>query len=385
MDAGTPDVMEPSFAQDFLNQLRIADHGSRRLDMNLRAMYFDPPSDILVSRTLNRTYSVRLERATLLHELGPDKMEEASNLHSILCPIKSYLELCPDGDEHLRFLDCSNSTIHPVSQAPLPSVFLMLGPIIEESRSSTGELEDRNITNYILLWNLSTQPTSLWIVYNYYNTGYCGDSPWTELNVTARDGYTSEEDEGALHHDNIRQEGEMANTPSENLDSSLHTKDAWDVHAERVFEAGVNEKIIQINDYGQVKIVQPSQVSNYRSSFTNPEDLACSSRSQQAVPIPAKYQPSAPSPNSSVDPFAKPRMFDIPQPFDLAMIHHNVHDWYDKGSLEWWRAQECIKSTQCLLGDGLRAAPALKAWEEKTSLRAKMKSISGKDDTRAKL
>lgn len=383
MDPVDLDVSKPCHARTFLDRLHIANYGSRGEDENLQAMFrnhHDSQPDIPMLKTVDRSYSLRIEMDTMYQDLEPEEDEEWSDLYSILCPNSSSFQPYLDGDEHLNFLDCVDPNVNlskgdRISSGSLPSIFLPLGPIIEEARSLNNRFEYRYITNFKLLWNLSTRPTSLWIMYDYYNPSNYDMWEWNKLNKTEYDQITLQEKRDVFHPDSMRQRKFRAlddeSRSNENL-SWFKARDAWDSHAEEVREAAAKEKTIKIDDYNQVNIVKPSQIFNHKSSSAGePEDWDYLSRlSKSAFSTPMKYRPSNPSQTSFINPFVKPRIFDIPEPFDLAMICPDVDEWCCHGSLDILNVQRCIKSTHYLLGDGLRAAQSRRTWVEETDRKA---------------
>ena len=61
-----------------------------------------------------------------------------------------------------------------------PSVFLALGWLVEKTKTSNSVL-DKCTTNYVVLWNISTNPSSLWIVYDYDSIHDDGEFRLNEL------------------------------------------------------------------------------------------------------------------------------------------------------------------------------------------------------------
>lgn len=162
----------------------------------------------------------------------------------------------------------------------------------------------------------------------------------------------------------------------------MYTKEVRDTAAE--------PKTITIDDYDQVKVVKLSQVFDDTSSMIdNSASWDFASRlTKSACSTPIKYRPSNPSQVSFINPFIMSRIFDIPEPFDLAMICSDVDQWccYDSEGLDIPSVQRCIQQTHYLMGDGLRAASTLSTWVEETDRRANLDIHQpGTDETAQKL
>lgn len=405
MNTANLDVLNPSasdYARTFLERLHRANHGSRGKDRDLQDMLTDNDSfqpDIPIVKTVDRHYSLRIEMSPLSQGLEPKKEAERFDLHSILCSNSFSCQPHLDGDENLRFLDCGNSDVNlsvkdRVSAALLPSIFLPLGSIIEEARSLNNRFEYRHNTNYRLLWNLSTQPTSLWMMYDYYDIkNYDMGLEWNCLNHTTSDEITLQEKKDALQFDNMRQRKlralENEACFNENLSWIFESEDAWDLHADKVYRTAAEPKTITIDDYNQVNVVKLSQAfKNTSSSIENWDFVSRLSKSARSTPI--KYRPSNSLQVSFINPFVMPRVFDIPKPFDLAMVCSDIDQWCcdDSKRLDILSVQRCIQQTHYLMGDGLRAARTQSTWVEETDRRANLDTYqpeTNKTSQRAKL
>lgn len=185
----------------FFDRLQSANHGSLWKDKDLRHFLSISSGryhqDVPVLKLKDRTYSLRVEQETFSHGIEPEK-GAWSSLYNIVCPNRSSFQSSSHNDGDLNLLECVNSNVEFVNKehvpsSRVPSIFLALGPIIEEARSLNNRFEYRDRTNFKLLWNLSTRPTSLWVMYDYYDENNYDTWEWNKLNEVEEDIITEEE------------------------------------------------------------------------------------------------------------------------------------------------------------------------------------------------
>jgi len=192
-----------------------------------------------------------------------------------------------------------------------------------DTQKDSTEGPSKRTTNYVLLWNLSTSPTSLWIVYDFESTDYeiLDSEDAVPVNDIVQDHHNKLfwADEGKFR-DKVGQPGQDIFGDGIEETSSKHK------FIEDYFANAPPDDLLERNGpVGEpsIKTGEPSQVGKH-------------GKNKNKTP-------------------AKTGFFGFEKPFDLAMLAPDITKWNVDMGFEADLAKECLAHSRVRLGNTLRA------------------------------
>lgn len=206
-----PYVSKGPSATDFIETLLAFDPGDPKLF--LYAMWDSNPC---VFQNANKKYFLQTSGEALQHE-----QEDHTAYLSLVCDDKEHPYY--DGDDSVvdvfekdskqdrPFKVCTRSYVE--KDKIVDAIFIPLDWLAESTQTSTseGEADHWRNTNYTLLWNISTNPMSLWLVFDRFPSRLDGGMYHNELD-----------------HDILREATTELSLIPDNIFSDLHLSDQHD-------------------------------------------------------------------------------------------------------------------------------------------------------------
>ncbi|MCJ1458936.1 hypothetical protein MMC28_009312 [Mycoblastus sanguinarius] len=222
-----------------------------------------------------------------------------------------------------------------------PAVFIPLGHIVErESHPKYGTVPSR-ITNYVLLWNISTRPTSLWLAFDYYSAdserffrhnrlGQPGDFD------VAEEGYAGNNDQGL----EFLESGEELCEDGAGRDQNTGPQDGVEEAETQAYfdhlKTAYAPDFVKVDNLEHVRIQVSIGKRPYRGSF------------RRCWAIPPRRQ----------------LFLGVRGPFDLGMLCSDTETWFAKRELDINAVKACLGKNSFHLGNRSRAVPPKNRWVE---------------------
>ena len=273
-----------------------------------------------------------------------------------------------------------------------PAVFVALGWLVER-QTAAGKTEERT-TNYAVLLNVTTDPISVWLVYDYHSSIYeveqltyfnsLGDygnphKHWNDRGQKKRfrphiqDPLPDEENQVKLY--DFRRFRKTCLGIQNECFCTIRSQAAIDAGLARAKSDGEGDFIAKSKEAAQMRL--PSEGTNNGTHFSPGEiettfldpapvngDSLSSEGSSASSPVAMPSPRSWSTDPSSHDENGKGPLKDIkceqgffgqPHLFDLALLAPDFHSWRPDG-LDYAQTMRCLNSTHVRLGSTLRAS-----------------------------
>ncbi len=281
---------------------------------------------ILDDKDSKRKYTLQITLDALCH--GPEGQDSPGNCHLNLTrtshdgedgspklfiahnhPQKHFLTPEDQGSDKSELLNATSHASYSASPtASTRAVFVPLGYLVEHK---TDTPKAKRTTNYVVLWNVSTNPMSLWLVYDYWFLDTDNEMHWNKLG-----------------------------------DEYYHNRLFWDVEGEFPRDDSLNNT----NQESQHLSVNHS-VSNISKThpYTYIDENGFSSK------------PPAPDPtiDSREDSKHIYGFLGIDPPFDFAMLAPDIEKWDASMGLDLAVVKMSLANSYTEIGDTLRAECAI--------------------------
>ena len=281
--------------------------------------------------------------------------------------ITSYMKLrCHKTDDNTNE---EFSKLHLRSETSSPSieaVFVPLGWLVEEEKevpANGNQQGQRRTTHYVVLWNITTKPYSLWLVYDYHS--YDDDCELTDNDLTDR----------GLHNKMFKSKEANWYAIEHKYDNNVPKSDKSIANEFLVLHSlrtGLDEPIplppsANVQDFQNKKNKKQQQqhhndtplMREYHNAIKNHHQ---SRLSQHTQPPPEPSSSSSPTPPNLFLPNPKPKpafiFLGLTTPFDLACITTDIALWDCEKGVDIHHVINCVEKTHACLGETVRATCA---------------------------
>ena len=200
----------------------------------------------------------------------------------------------------------------PESHKLVLAKFVPLGCIQKRSLEANKDQKSKRTTNYVLLWNVSTKPHSLWICYDYY----------------------TRDDEGYLRRGRL---GKPTYYDEDYDDMYGPQTNAFDLETNLESDESASQTLSYEDVFSD---------ENYCRDEADDYELL-----RQASPTTPLDSRNTPGEGRK----ANPGYFGANSPFDLAVLASDINEWNGEAGLERDSMYKCLETLRFRLGDTLRA------------------------------
>ncbi|KAL8726998.1 MAG: hypothetical protein Q9166_006361 [cf. Caloplaca sp. 2 TL-2023] len=351
----------------------------------------DLDGEICVFENNTKRYTLQPSNDLLEHEVhdspgcslftvnwNPEAPKEATDLYE--CMDDS--EACDAAASAVMQIQRLDGKYEQLTMGLTPCVFVALGWLIEHEKSKTHQTQKRT-TNLVVMLNLSTDPTSIWLMFDYHMVDYLEEQiRWTNQlgdyhNRLYRHGGREQDFKLKVEDDFVPYESRLqgkyynfhqryTNLPSTNYNSTQI--------GDAAIKASCQDNDQHLGDgFSQTcddpDAAQPADNRSADRSNTPPTRLpdasvaSPSTSSSDKRPLSDSVGTVASNPNNDSADKDDGGYFGLPR-HDLVLLAPDIDAWSTAG-LEQSHVKLCLENTRVYLGSSLQAATATIEEEER--------------------